>query len=35
LVDDPTFATDTNLGFGGGDVAPFLPGSRFSVFESN
>ena len=33
LVDDPTFATDTSLGFSGGDIAPFVPGSRFSVFD--
>jgi len=28
-----TFETDTHLGFPGGDVAPFIPGSRFSVFD--
>ena len=33
LVDDPVFSTDTTLGFSGGDIAPFVPGSRFSVFE--
>ena len=33
LVSDSTFATDTSLGFGGGDITPFLPGSRFKVFD--
>lgn len=33
LVSDSTFATDGALGFSGGDVAPFLPGSRFKVFD--
>jgi len=33
LVDGPTFATDTSLGFTGGDVAPLVPGSRFHIFE--
>ena len=27
-----TFDTDTALGFSGGDVAPFIPGSRFHIF---
>ena len=31
---DPMFNTDTSLGFSGGDVAPFIPGSRFRVFEN-
>jgi putative exosortase-associated protein (TIGR04073 family) len=35
LVEDAMFATDTNLGFSGGDVAPFLPGSRFRVFDTH
>jgi putative exosortase-associated protein (TIGR04073 family) len=34
LIDDSTFHTDTGLGFSGGDVAPFLPGSRFRVFDN-
>lgn len=34
LPDDPTYATDTNLGFSGGDIAPWFPGSRFSVFNT-
>ncbi|HTL15997.1 MAG TPA: exosortase system-associated protein, TIGR04073 family, partial [Patescibacteria group bacterium] len=35
LVEDSTFATDTNLGFSGGDVMPFMPGSRFRVFDTH
>jgi putative exosortase-associated protein (TIGR04073 family) len=35
LVEDSTFATDTNLGFSGGDVAPFIPGSRFRIFDTH
>jgi putative exosortase-associated protein (TIGR04073 family) len=33
LVSSSTFDTDTFTGFSGGDVAPFIPGSRFSIFE--
>jgi putative exosortase-associated protein (TIGR04073 family) len=33
LVSDGTFNTDSNLGFSGGDVAPFVPGSRFRIFD--
>lgn len=33
LVADSMFATDTELGYGGGDVFPFLPGCRFRVFD--
>jgi putative exosortase-associated protein (TIGR04073 family) len=33
LIDDPLFHTDTYTGFSGGDIAPFIPGSRFSVFQ--
>jgi putative exosortase-associated protein (TIGR04073 family) len=32
-IADSMFSTDSNLGFSGGDVAPFIPGSRFRVFE--
>ncbi len=32
IMEDSMFANDTNLGFSGGDVAPFIPGSRFHVF---
>ena len=31
---DPLFDTDTYTGFSGGDVAPFIPGSRFKVFDN-
>ena len=34
LMADPMFATDTQLGFSGGNVAPFIPGSRFHVFAN-
>ena len=33
LVADSMFATDTELGYGGGDVLPFVPGMRFRVFD--
>ena len=33
IVADSVFATDTSLGFSGGDVAPMVPGSRFRIFE--
>lgn len=33
LLADPTFSPDTSLGFSGGDVAPFVPGSRFRIFD--
>ena len=35
LVEDPSFSTDTNLGFSGGDLTPFVPGSRFRVFDTH
>ena len=34
LVEDSLFATDTAIGFSGGDIAPWFPGSRFRVFEN-
>ena len=34
LISDSTFFTDTALGFSGGDVAPFIPGSRFKIFDN-
>lgn len=34
LISDPLFDTDTYTGFSGGDVAPWFPGSRFSVFDN-
>jgi putative exosortase-associated protein (TIGR04073 family) len=33
LIDDSMFATDTELGYSGGDILPFVPGSRFRVFD--
>jgi len=33
LIADSMFSTDSNLGFSGGDVAPFIPGSRFKIFD--
>jgi putative exosortase-associated protein (TIGR04073 family) len=30
---DQLFATDSSLGFSGGDVAPMIPGSRFKIFD--
>ncbi len=35
LVEDSTFATDTNLGFSGGDMMPIVPGSRFRIFDTH
>jgi putative exosortase-associated protein (TIGR04073 family) len=29
------FETDSHLGFSGGDVAPFIPGSRFKIFDTH
>ena len=34
IVSDSLFSTDTALGFGGGDVLPFVPGSRFHIFDN-
>ena len=34
LVEDSTFANDTSIGFSGGDIAPWFPGSRFRIFEN-
>jgi putative exosortase-associated protein (TIGR04073 family) len=34
LIEDSTFFTDTALGFSGGDIAPFVPGSRFKIFDN-
>ena len=33
LMGDGLFDHDTSLGFAGGDVMPFVPGSRFNVFR--
>ena len=35
ILADSLFSTDTNLGFSGGDVAPFVPGSRFRIFDTH
>ncbi len=35
LVEDSLFATDTDLGFSGGDVFPMVPGSRFRIFDTH
>jgi putative exosortase-associated protein (TIGR04073 family) len=32
-LSDQMTSPDTSLGFGGGDVMPFIPGSRFHVFD--
>ncbi len=34
LISDSTFNTCTYSGYSGGDIAPFVPGSRFSVFDN-
>jgi putative exosortase-associated protein (TIGR04073 family) len=34
ILSDSIFATDTALGFSGGDVAPIIPGSRFKIFDN-
>jgi putative exosortase-associated protein (TIGR04073 family) len=34
LADAPVFQTDTYFGFSGGNVAPFIPGNQFSIFEN-
>jgi len=33
-VSEGLFDTDTYMGFSGGEVAPFIPGSRFKVFDN-
>src|SRR4051812_17487534 len=34
ILSDSMFATDTYLGFSGGDVLPMVPGSRFEIFNT-
>ena len=34
LLSDSLFSTDTSLGFSGGDVLPFFPGSRFRIYDN-
>lgn len=31
---DTTVSPDTSLGFAGGDLSPFIPGSRFRIFDN-
>lgn len=33
LPDEPILNTDYAVGFGSGETAPFIPGSRFRIFE--
>ena len=33
LFADQLFATDTAIGFSGGEIAPMIPGSRFRIFD--
>jgi len=33
-LSSPVFDTDSSVGFSGGDVAPFIPGSRFRIFDN-
>jgi putative exosortase-associated protein (TIGR04073 family) len=33
ILSDSMFETDRSLGFSAGDVAPFIPGSRFHIFD--
>jgi putative exosortase-associated protein (TIGR04073 family) len=35
LLEDSMFATDSNLGFSGGDIMPNVPGSRFRIFDTH
>lgn len=34
MIADSVTSPDASLGFGGGDVAPFVPGSRFRIFDN-
>jgi putative exosortase-associated protein (TIGR04073 family) len=34
ILDDAMFATDSDMGFSGGDIAPWFPGSRFKIFNT-
>jgi putative exosortase-associated protein (TIGR04073 family) len=34
LMEDSSFATDTYTGYTGGDIIPFIPGSRFHIFDN-
>lgn len=34
IISGSTFDTDTYTGFSGGDIAPFVPGSKFRIFDN-
>ena len=34
LISGSTFNTDTYTGYSGGDIAPFVPGSRFNIYDN-
>ena len=34
ILDDSLFATDSDMGFSGIDIAPWIPGSRFKIFNT-
>ena len=34
LISDQVVSPDSSLGFGGGDIAPWFPGSRFRIFDN-
>ena len=34
LMSGSLFETDTYIGMSGGDVAPFIPGNRFKIFDN-
>jgi len=33
MISSTTFEPDAAVGFSGGDIAPFIPGSRFRIFD--
>jgi putative exosortase-associated protein (TIGR04073 family) len=33
FVSDPSWSPDANMGFGHGDIAPMIPGSKFRIFD--
>lgn len=33
IIAGSTYETDTYIGFPGGQIAPFVPGNRFSIFD--
>lgn len=35
LLADSMFDTDVYFGFSGGDIAPWIPGSRFRIFDTH